>query len=192
MRKTKIVLHGQLEDIATQSFEGYVSNVRDAVRLCEINFPQFAPYLLTAHENGIAFNIRAIDAESSWELSESELYDPTQGREIHIYPSPIGAGRIGKIILGVALLGLAVTGVGVLGLSPLMTGVMGGLMILSGVMGSKPSSPDPDAENTKSFVFNGAVNTVAVGARLPVAYGHSLIVGSYVISANIRTFSITG
>lgn len=192
---TKVILHGELADIACPEYIGHIKNTRDAVRLLEINYPQLKPYFMQAHDNGVVFKVKALDAqkehlENCWELDETELFDPTQGREIHIFPIPIGAGNIGKIILGVALIGLAISGVGLLGLSPLMTGVMGGLLLLTGVMGGKPDAPDPDDENTKSFIFSGAVNTVAVGARVPLAYGYSLVTGSYVISANIRTFSI--
>ena len=192
---TKVILHGELADIACPEYTGHIRTTRDAVRLLEVNYPQFKSYLINAHNDGVVFKVKCLNPdiehlENCWELDETELFDPTQGREIHIFPIPMGAGNIGKIILGVALIGLAISGVGLLGLSPLMTGVMGGLLLLSGVMGSPTEAPNPDDEDTKSFIFSGAVNTVSTGARVPVAYGYSLVTGSYVISANIRTFSI--
>ncbi|MBW4460427.1 MAG: hypothetical protein KME47_09330 [Nodosilinea sp. WJT8-NPBG4] len=195
MPNTRIVLHGELADIAIPDFVANVHCVRDAVRLLEVNFPRFKPYMCNAHENGIAFSVKVLDPEKEylekcWELETEELFDPTQGKEIHISPVLMGSGNIGKIILGVALIGLSFSGIGLLGLSPLMTGLMGGLLILQGVMGGKPPAPDPNEENTKSFVFSGAVNTVSSGTRVPILFGYEHTIGSIVISANIRTFDI--
>ena len=60
------------------------------------------------------------------------------------------------------------------------------------ILAPTPNTPEPkeSAENTPSYLFNGAVNTTAQGHPVPIGYGR-LIVGSAVISASIVTTEYT-
>lgn len=183
------LIGSEFEGIAPSSFKAEVSCLREAVDALCANFPKLRTYFLSAHNFDQAFKVRV---GNDWELEEKELYHPIpNGFDIFITAVPIGAGRIGKIILGVGLLALGIAGVGILGLSPLMTAVTGGLLIVGGVLGGKPAAPDPnEAETKQSFIFNGPVNSVAAGGRIPVPYGQPLFLGSYVVSASIRSYLI--
>lgn len=185
---TTIRLFGDLAERFTAEFVADVNNVGEAIAALEVNFFGFREHLATAHEHGIAFNVRI---GKDWELTEEQIFDPTCGHEIYITPAIIGAGKTLGLILGVALIGLGTGGIGFLGLSPLMMIVTGALLILSGLMGPKTEAPsDTDEEGKKSFIMNGAVNTTTVGGRVPIPYGSDIYVGSTVISAGVSVNTI--
>jgi len=85
---------------------------------------------------------------------------------------------------GLTLAGSAVVSMGFIGASLALGGIS---QLLAGTPGDQGISERP--ENKPSFIFNGAVNTIAQGHPVPVGYGR-MRVGSAVISAGIATEDI--
>ena len=111
-------------------------------------------------------------------------------REIRIIPVPSGSksGGLFQVVLGAAVMatafftgGASLAAMGALASSAFM---MGGAMVLGGVMqmispqqgGMKLESSA--AENTPSYAFGGAVNTVAAGNPIPIPYGQRTVGGA--------------
>jgi predicted phage tail protein len=160
------------------------SNVNQAIRYLEVNFPEFREWILSASKRGIVFNVKS----NSYELEEVELLDPIpEDGTVTITPTFVATGGgMGwlKIVLGVGLLGLGLFGVAILGLAPLQMIVVGSLLLISGLIGKKTPKDD-----TGSLVFSGPTNTAEVGGRVPVVYG-VILTGSVVLSAGIRSFIV--
>lgn len=124
-------------------------------------------------------------------LDKEQLCDPVSSREtIRIVPTIMGAGGVGKAILGVILIV-----VGVIFQQPWMVNI-GITMVIGGVsemlFAKKPGGTDSvdKPENRPSYTFDGAVNTAAQGNPVPLLYGGPLLVGSQVISAGLSTDDI--
>lgn len=131
-----------------------------------------------------------------------EVTYPVSDKEtIRFIPLVEGSGDAGKIILGVALIAFApqlfvalggVSGGAFAAFAASAATNIGFSLILGGIAQLLFAPPEPAgqtgtreaATNTPSFVFDGAVNTVAQGHPVPVCYG-KLIVGSQVISAGL-------
>jgi predicted phage tail protein len=190
MALIKIKLFGELATKFTKEFSAEVRTVRDAIAALEVNFKGFREYLLNSDSMGVDFKVLIGE---TWELCKpDEVFLPIpQRREICITPVVRGSGKVGRIIAGVALIGLGIAGVGFLGLSAFQVGLLGGSLLLGGLFGGQTSAPDPETEEAKSYIFNGPTNTVAQGNRVPIVFG-TLLVGSQVISASIKSYQIPG
>ena len=128
-----------------------------------------------------------------------------------------GSGKaVGAVVLGIVIIATAGAGAaGALGASGAMFGtsaavaagtsfaswgslaLFGGVLALSGVSQLMAATPKVDdyssrdkADEQKSFLFNGPVNTIEQGTVLPIVFGRHMI-GSTVISAGIRTARIS-
>lgn len=137
-----------------------------------------------------------------------ELHDPASAQEvIKIVPIVAGAGGgFGKIIIGAALIGAAMfvpglqepmftTGLGGELFGAMTAGELLGSIGMALVLGGAaqlltPTPKAPDSverpENKPSYLFDGAVNTAAQGAAVPIAYG-KIMAGSVVISSGLST-----
>lgn len=186
----KIKLFGEMADRFCSEFTAEIRTVRDAIAALEINFEGFREYLLNSDSLGLDFHVLIGD---TWELCEAnEVFLPVpQKREIAITPVVRGSGKVGRIIAGVALIGLGVAGVGFLGLSAFQVGLLGATLLIGGLFGGQTDAPDPEDDEAKSYIFNGPTNTVAVGNRVPPVFG-TILTGSQVISAGIRSYQIPG
>lgn len=135
-----------------------------------------------------------------------DLHDPSSEREV-IRIAPVVAGAksaFGQILIGVALVAaafftggasLSAYGLAFSSLAGQVAFGIGAALVLGGVaqmLAPHPKSTDTgdSAENKASYIFNGAVNTVAQGNPVPVGYGR-MIVGSAVISAGLSTQDYT-
>jgi predicted phage tail protein len=183
MPLTTIYLKGDLADLFTAQFRANVNSVREAIRALEANFNGFRQHLMRSDQQGIGYKVVVGEA---WELDQSQLLVPTGRSPITIIPVVGGSGVAGKIIAGAALLGLGLTGVGLLGFSAATVALTGGVLLLGGIMSLFNRPKDDKDEKKATLAFNGPVNTVGAGGVVPVVYGE-LIVGSQVISAQIRT-----
>jgi predicted phage tail protein len=109
-----------------------------------------------------------------------------------------GAGAAGAFGAGGALFGTAAeVAAGTSFASWESLALFGGVLALSGVSQLMAATPKVDdystkdkADEQKSFLFNGPVNTIEQGTVLPVVFGRHMI-GSTVISAGIRTARIS-
>jgi predicted phage tail protein len=136
-------------------------------------------------------------------LTLEQTGEPQSEREsLRIVPVVVGAGSIGRIIVGAALIFaapyatafLGVTGMASAGVATMIGSAVSSIgwsLVTSGVSQMLFSPPTQRAgeaavaaNNAPSYSFNGAVNTAAQGNPVPVCYGR-LIVGSQVISAGL-------
>ena len=177
-----------------------VATPAEAIRALCVLHQGFREFLERSHENGIGYK---------FVIGKDELKSETLKDDVHIERdahatfmlSPVMVGSkssFGQILLGAVLVvaafwtaGWSLAAMGTFGSSMAM---MGASMILGGV--SQMLSPTPKAgepreadANKPSYLFNGAVNTVAQGQPVPILYG-KLIVGSAVVSAGITSQDI--
>ena len=184
----------------------------DALKLLCINYPDFAKYLATSHEQGIAYHVTQVDEK----LSYDDLLLPLGQHDLVITPVITGSGDVGKALLGVGLI-VATGGIGsVLGLTKeaatlfgstflgSAVGTIGVHLVLSGVsnmLAPQSSSFDIDvkpggylggavsmekgADGEQSYAYRGAANTVGIGKTIPVVYGQALV-GGHLISSSIE------
>jgi predicted phage tail protein len=191
-----IMVYGFLRPLCGKRHEFEVSTPAEAVRALAANFPVLKSKLNEYVQSGGEFRI-IVDNKP---INNEECLVAPAGGSIKIIPVVAGSKRSG--ILGVVLGGALIASsfflpTGALlpflgSLSPSLSSIafgIGSSMLLGGA--SQLLSPQPKAmppqetyENTPSYSFNGAVNTVQQGQPVPVAYGR-LIVGSCVISAGI-------
>lgn len=178
----------------------------EAVRALCANYPELQADLANSTERGVAYKC-VLDKER---IDENALLYP-MSRSFSITPVVTGAGKVGSIVLGVALLGVALAatgglaGVGISGFGGLFgttagfsTSIalgftygnlawLGVALTLGGVaqmLAPTPKSSNTTAEKKENPYFDGPVNTTAQGVPVPVGYGR-MIVGSAVISAAV-------
>ena len=124
----KILLLDELGERWGESHTFY--NLRtpaDAIRLLCINYPDFAKYLTTSHEQGIAYQVTQVGNE----LKANELTLPLGQHDLVIAPVIIGSEGAGRILVGALLVGAAIISGGVgFGLGP--AGLGGGFSTASG------------------------------------------------------------
>ena len=180
-----------------------VGTPAEAVRALCANYPEFYSDLSKSHEQGVAYKC-VLDRER---VGDDALGHPIS-KSFSITPVVVGAGKIGTIILGIALIATAfltfgaslaaasgtvlstatmsTATIGFLGLTYANVAWLGVAITLSGISQllaptiKKPTSGTIDQNN----YFNGAVNSTAQGIPVPIGYGR-LIIGSAVISAAI-------
>lgn len=178
-----------------------VSTPAEAVRALIANYPGLQQDLASSHDRGVAYKC-IVDRE---QISEDVLTYP-MSKSFSITPVVAGAGKIGSIILGVALIAAAIAfapaavgatattaasggmaaGIGFLGLTYGNIAFLGAALILGGVAQMLAPTPKAgsSAEKNENPYFNGAVNTSQQGVPVPIGYGRA-IVGSALISAAI-------
>lgn len=196
-----IHLHGALGKKYGHRHQLVVSTPAEAVRALNANYPGFADEILELGCRGYAYRVLHGKKASIGLNTAEELHDPASG-DIRIIPEIAGAkkGGLGQLIAGIAMIaavyftggaaagawGTSVLGttttVGNLamniGLSMALTGVV---QMLASTTNSSQASED---KSNPSYIFDGAVNTMAQGHPVPVGYGE-MIVGSAVISAGV-------
>lgn len=192
-----IKLHGWLGKTFGHTFTLDIASPAEAIRaLCAIR-PKMSQVLAQDKEG---FTIW-IEEEN---ISEEGLKNPFSAKEVlHIVPVIAGAKEgVGQIILGIVLLATAffTMGTSLLGQGLLyevvMTGLttMGTSLVLGGISTMLFAPPKMESaekvENTPSYAFNGAVNTLQQGNPVPLLYGE-LIHGSQVISAGLYVEDVT-
>lgn len=200
MNKIRTIhLHGRLGKKYGRKHQLAVATPAEAVRALNANYPGFAEEVLALGQQGYAYRVLHGKGAKIGLNSAEELNDPASG-DIRIIPEIAGAkkGGLGQLILGVAMIALVFAtggaGAGVWG-TPVFGTTIGKIalniglsMALGGVVQmlastTKSSQASEDTSNP-SYIFDGAVNTMAQGHPVPVGYGE-MIVGSAVISAGV-------
>lgn len=176
-----------------------VKTPAEAVRALCANYPEFYNDLAKSHEKGVAYKC-ILDKER---VGEDALAYPIS-RSFSITPVVVGAGKIGTIILGIALIAtafvtfglstigavgatMASTSIGFLGLTYANIAWLGVSLTLSGIsqlLAPSVKQTQQSGQQEQNNYFNGPVNATAQGIAVPVGYGR-MIVGSAVISAAI-------
>jgi len=152
--------------------------------------PGFQQYVLTNSEPG--YHV-FVDKHG---VGPRELCHPSGSSEITIVPVLQGSGGdpISKIVIGTVLIA---AGVGAMLFVPVVGELVGGALVANGVgmfvggvtdlLFPAPKVKQPAEhhfEDQPNNIFNGPVNTTAIGHPVPICYGE-LEIGSQVISAGI-------
>ena len=179
-----------------------VDSPAEAIRALSVNINGFREFLENSHKNGVAYRfLVGKEALERSELKESLHMTHSMSTTFELVPVINGAkSSLGQILFGAALIvasffmpptlfgsaalatnvGNAVFGIG-------MSLALGGVAQL---LAPKVKAENKEAvENKPSYIFNGAVNTVAQGNPVPILYGR-MRVGSQVVSAGITSNDI--
>lgn len=194
-----IHLHGALGKKYGRKHQFDVSTPAEAIRAINANYPGFADEILELGRQGYAYRVVHGKRGKIGLNGPEELLDPASG-DIRIIPEVMGAkkGGLGQLILGIAMIAtvyftggatagmwgtqIAGTTVGKIVMNIGLSLALGGVVQLLSPT-PKASAADEDKRNP-SYIFDGAINTMAQGHPVPVGYGE-MIVGSAVISAGI-------
>lgn len=193
MLKT-IKLYGVLGKKFGKEFHLAVESTREAVKALSVQVPGFEQFMLTAHEQGLAFAVFQDDEN----INEDQIDFETGAKVIKIVPKVIGAGGnngVFQFVLGVVLIvagyftfgATSAYGVALIG--------AGAGMAIGGI--TQMLTPKVDAQdqnqdgNRANKGFGGAVTTVAQGNPVPILYGQREV-GGFIINAGqfaVDTFS---
>lgn len=186
MLKT-IKLYGVLGKKFGKEFHLAVESTREAVRALSVQVPGFEQFMLTAHEQGLAFAVFQDDEN----ISEDQLDFETGAKVIKIIPKVIGAGGNGILQ---TILGAVMVVVGVITQQYWAVGMGVGMMIggIAQMLAPKVDTEDQNQDgNRANKGFGGAVTTIAQGNPVPILYGQREV-GGFIINAGqfaVDTFS---
>lgn len=196
MLKT-IKLYGVLGKKFGKEFHLAVESTREAVKALSVQVPGFEQFMLTAHEQGLAFAVFQDDEN----ISEDQIDFETGAKVIKIVPKVIGAGGNGVLqtILGAVLVvvGIVVTGMSFGSAGAVGAGLIGagiGMMVggIAQMMMPKMDEGDQNQDgNRANKGFGGAVTTIAQGNPVPILYGQREV-GGFIVNAGqfaVDTFS---
>jgi len=197
MLKT-IKLYGVLGKKFGKEFHLAVESTREAVKALSVQVPGFEQFMLTAHEQGLAFAVFQDDEN----ISEDQIDFGTGAKVIKIVPKVIGAGGNGifQVVIGAVLIAAAfVTGGTSLAawgaLQGALVGAGFGMMVGGIAQMMMPQADTPQDENQDGNKpnkgFGGAVTTIAQGNPVPILYGQREV-GGFIVNAGqfaVDTFS---
>ena len=194
MLKT-IKLYGVLGKKFGKEFHLAVESTREAVKALSVQVPSFEQFMLTAHEQGLAFAVFQDDEN----ISEDQIDFETGAKVIKIVPKVIGAGGNGVLqtILGAVMVVVGVVLMYVPGgqaFAPSLIGAGIGMMIggIAQMLAPKIDTEDQNQDgNRANKGFGGAVTTIAQGNPVPILYGQREV-GGFIINAGqfaVDTFS---
>ena len=186
MLKT-IKLYGVLGKKFGKEFHLAVESTREAVKALSVQVPGFEQFMLTAHEQGLAFAVFQDDEN----ISEDQIDFETGAKVIKIVPKVIGAGGNGILQ---TILGAVMIVVGVITQQYWAVGMGVGMMVggIAQMMMPKMDEGDQNQDGNKANKgFGGAVTTIAQGNPVPILYGQREV-GGFIVNAGqfaVDTFS---
>ena len=192
MLKT-IKLYGVLGKKFGKEFHLAVESTREAVKALSVQVPGFEQFMLTAHEQGLAFAVFQDDEN----ISEDQIDFETGAKVIKIVPKVIGAGGNGVLQ---TILGAVMVVVGAVAMyfgQPWGASLVGagiGMMVggIAQMMMPKMDEGDQNQDgNRANKGFGGAVTTIAQGNPVPILYGQREV-GGFIVNAGqfaVDTFS---
>ena len=186
MLKT-IKLYGVLGRKFGKEFHLAVESTREAVKALSVQVPGFEQFMLTAHEQGLAFAVFQDDEN----ISEDQIDFETGAKVIKIVPKVIGAGGNGILQ---TILGAVMIVVGVITQQYWAVGMGVGMMIggVAQMLAPKVDTEDQNQDgNRANKGFGGAVTTIAQGNPVPILYGQREV-GGFIVNAGqfaVDTFS---
>ena len=186
MLKT-IKLYGVLGKKFGKEFHLAVESTREAVKALSVQVPSFEQFMLTAHEQGLAFAVFQDDEN----ISEEQIDFETGAKVIKIVPKVIGAGGNGILQ---TILGAVMIVVGVITQQYWAVGMGVGMMVggIAQMMMPKMDEGDQNQDgNRANKGFGGAVTTIAQGNPVPILYGQREV-GGFIVNAGqfaVDTFS---
>ena len=186
MLKT-IKLYGVLGKKFGKEFHLAVESTREAVKALSVQVPGFEQFMLTAHEQGLAFAVFQDDEN----ISEDQIDFETGAKVIKIVPKVIGAGGNGILQ---TILGAVMVVVGVITQQYWAVGMGVGMMVggIAQMLTPKVDTEDQNQDgNRANKGFGGAVTTIAQGNPVPILYGQREV-GGFIVNAGqfaVDTFS---
>lgn len=186
MLKT-IKLYGVLGKKFGREFHLAVESTREAVKALSVQVPGFEQFMLTAHEQGLAFAVFQDDEN----ISEDQIDFETGAKVIKIVPKVIGAGGNGILQ---TILGAVMIVVGVITQQYWAVGMGVGMMVggIAQMLAPKVDTEDQNQDgNRANKGFGGAVTTIAQGNPVPILYGQREV-GGFIVNAGqfaVDTFS---
>ena len=186
MLKT-IKLYGVLGKKFGKEFHLAVESTREAVKALSVQVPGFEQFMLTAHEQGLAFAVFQDDEN----IGEDQIDFETGAKVIKIVPKVIGAGGNGILQ---TILGAVMVVVGVITQQYWAVGMGIGMMVggIAQMMMPKMDEGDQNQDgNRANKGFGGAVTTIAQGNPVPILYGQREV-GGFIVNAGqfaVDTFS---
>ena len=186
MLKT-IKLYGVLGKKFGKEFHLAVESTREAVKALSVQVPGFEQFMLTAHEQGLAFAVFQDDEN----ISEDQIDFETGAKVIKIVPKVIGAGGNGILQ---TILGAVMIVVGVITQQYWAVGMGVGMMVggIAQMMMPKMDEGDQNQDgNRANKGFGGAATTIAQGNPVPILYGQREV-GGFIVNAGqfaVDTFS---
>ena len=186
MLKT-IKLYGVLGKKFGKEFHLAVESTREAVKALSVQVPGFEQFMLTAHEQGLAFAVFQDDEN----ISEDQIDFETGAKVIKIVPKVIGAGGNGILQ---TILGAVMIVVGAITQQYWAVGMGVGMMIggIAQMLAPKVDTEDQNQDgNRANKGFGGAVTTIAQGNPVPILYGQREV-GGFIVNAGqfaVDTFS---
>lgn len=202
-----IRLNGELGKKFGRIHKMDVRTPAEAIRALMTNYPEFHGELVASADRGIGYRC-IVDKD----VADEERIAFPMSKSFSITPVVQGGGKAIGIILGVALIAVAVaatgglagvgisgfggaagaaatyaTGIGFLGLTYGSVALLGVTLVLGGIaqmLAPTPKVQNASGETNENKYFDGAQNTVAQGAAVPIGYGRAII-GSAVISASV-------
>lgn len=180
-----------------------VDSPAEAIRALSVIKAGFREFLENSHKNGVAYRfLVGNEALERSELKESLHMTHSMKTTFELVPVINGAkSSLGQILFGAALMAFAwwalpAMGFAAVGAAGAMSTSVFGIgmsLALGGVaqlLAPKVKAENKEAvENEPSYIFNGAVNTIAQGNPVPILYGR-MRVGSQVVSAGITSNDI--
>ncbi len=171
-----------------------VDSPAEAIRALSVIKAGFREFLENSHKNGVAYRfLVGKEALERSELKESLHMTHSMSTTFELVPVINGAkSSLGQILLGVTLIAASLFMPANLLFGKALFS-MGVSLVLGGV--AQLLAPNVKAEskeaveNKPSYIFNGAVNTIAQGNPAPLSYGR-MRVGSQVVSAGITSNDI--
>lgn len=204
--KRRFYFHGHLKEAVGEFQDLAVRSVAEGVKALVSQIPGLEAKIRQGHYK---IHLGAIDDDVT--LTADELrFNLCKTDEIHIVPTPMAAGKVGRIIAGIVILVAAIyiavqTGNGSLvgTLSELASGstsvfgvtvpistiaTIGAALVLSGITAIQaPVAEEDDSErDTGRLRYDGPQTSFRQGAAIPVVYGQ-MRVGGVLASAGFSS-----
>lgn len=182
---TKIILEGPMGKQFGREWELAVDSPAEALRMINANKPGVFAWIkanLSKYEN---YRVSCEYEDGTTEDLDNDTFPLRRKlKSIHFTPLIVGAGGVGKIVVGVVMIVA-----GVVFQQPWLVS-MGINMAIGGVISALSPRPKKsrEAESARSdgtsYFFDGPVNTTQQGVPVPLIYGR-ILTGSHAISANL-------
>lgn len=198
----RLYLEGEIGEKYGHSMVVHAESVRDALRLVEVNNPDFKEYMINCTERGVDFGIEIAGEEIEY---EEEILLPLTKGDITITAIPAGGGGgFKKVLTGILIVmavafapylaaggaqaGLAgamgyiagggwIAGLAATGWMGLAVAAVGVSIAMSGLQEMMAPDPSTDNDQESSYLFNGAEQNLIEGDPVPVLYGRLQVPG---------------
>lgn len=183
-----VKLLGELGRRFVRELKLFISTPREALKLIQLNFPEFESYVLSSEARGAVYRVIS---GSPIGRDEEELEFPC-AETLIIAELDQGAGALGKTLLGVALLGASFFMPATISLfgatfSSFAVGALGASLILGGIseMVAPKAKNSSDPKNANSNAFGGTGTSASQLQPVPLFYGFGLMSNPPLVSQGV-------